>query len=313
MTNFPSYYLEELLKSYGEVRAAKEIAGKVRQIDVWFSPDPQQSSDLTTLLGLLGTLAQHPAIFEPFRNAASVEEICNCVLKSLEVRGILQREAKRNKIPLEISIIPKLWILTPTASPKNLLGFGAEPKEPWLSGVYFLPSNFCAAIVVIHQLPRIPETLWLRILGRGRVQRQAVDELEALPTEHPFKQATLELLYNLQRNLVVNQELEKDDRELIMRLAPLYQQEKEQAIQEAIQQAVQQYQQEIVQAVQQGIQREQQLIIRLLNRQIGELDAGLIAQISGLSIERLESLGEALLDFSSVADLLSWLMQQETR
>jgi|GEM_PF-6520101 hypothetical protein len=44
-----------------------------------------------------------------------------------------------------------------------------------------------------------------------------VDELESLPTDHQFKQATLELLYNLQRNLVINQELEETDRELIMR------------------------------------------------------------------------------------------------
>lgn len=34
--------------------------------------------------------------------------------------------------------------------------------------------------MVIHQLPNTPETLFLRILGRGKVQRQAVEELENL-------------------------------------------------------------------------------------------------------------------------------------
>ena len=57
------------------------------------------------------------------------------------------------------------------------------------------------AIVAIHQLPRTQETLWLRILGRKRVQAQAIDELEALPSNHPFRRATLELLYNLRSYL----------------------------------------------------------------------------------------------------------------
>jgi hypothetical protein len=35
----------------------------------------------------------------------------------------------------------------------------------------------------------------------------------------------------------------------------------------------------------------------------------LIERITGLSIEQLENLGEALLDFSSVADLEAWLTQ----
>ena len=90
---------------------------------------------------------------------------------------------------------------------------------------------------MFHQLPCIQETLWLRLLGRGSVQKQAIDELESLPENHPFRHVTLEMLYNLEQHLKVNQELEDDDRELIMRLAPLYQQDKAQAIQEAVQEA----------------------------------------------------------------------------
>ncbi|WP_438822938.1 DUF4351 domain-containing protein [Nostoc favosum] len=41
---------------------------------------------------------------------------------------------------------------------------------------------------------------------------------------------------------------------------------------------------------------QQDLIIRLLNRRFGEIDAVLIERIRGLSIEKLEGLGEALLD-----------------
>jgi predicted transposase YdaD len=58
---------------------------------------------------------------------------------------------------------------------------------------------------------------------------------------------------------------------------------------------------------QKGIQREKQLIIRQLNRRIGEIESSLIDTIRTLTIEQLELLGEALLDFSSVTDLEQWL------
>lgn len=225
---FAKDYLEELLKPYGQVQAPSRVAGEVREIDVFFSPAAQQTTNLATL-GLLGKFATNPAIFEPFRNAASKEEICDCLLKLLEVRGALQREANKNKTPIQELEIPKLWILTPTASPTLLSGFRAVQGEDWLPGVYFMADYLRAAIVAIHQLPQTPETLWLRILGRGRVQEQAINELKALPSNHPFQKATLELVYNLRQNLRVNQNLEDDDRELIMRLEPLYQQDREQA------------------------------------------------------------------------------------
>jgi predicted transposase/invertase (TIGR01784 family) len=56
-----------------------------------------------------------------------------------------------------------------------------------------------------------------------------------------------------------------------------------------------------------GLQQERALVLKLLTRKIGSLPPQLLARISGLSIERLEALGEALLDFQSVGDLESWL------
>jgi len=123
---------------------------------------------------------------------------------------------------------------------------------------------------------------------------------------------TLELLYNLQQNLRINQNIEVEDQELVMRLAPLYQQDRERARQEGLEQGLEQgLQQGLHQGVQQGLQQgEQQLILRQLNRRLGEIEVSVIEQIQGLSIEQLESLGEALLDFAIVADLEVWLSQQ---
>jgi predicted transposase/invertase (TIGR01784 family) len=54
------------------------------------------------------------------------------------------------------------------------------------------------------------------------------------------------------------------------------------------------------------------LILRLLNRRLGEISSTLSQQIRELSLEQLETLGEALLDFTSLTDLTAWLLEIET-
>lgn len=58
----------------------------------------------------------------------------------------------------------------------------------------------------------------------------------------------------------------------------------------------------------QGVERAQRsLVLRQLTRQIGEVPEAARSQIATLSIPQLEALGEALLDFSTLADLQTWL------
>jgi hypothetical protein len=71
MTNLLAYYLEELLKPYGEVKSSSKISGEIKEIDVLFTPSVQQNSNLE-LLGLLGRFTEFPAILEPFRNVFSM-------------------------------------------------------------------------------------------------------------------------------------------------------------------------------------------------------------------------------------------------
>jgi hypothetical protein len=55
---------------------------------------------------------------------------------------------------------------------------------------------------------------------------------------------------------------------------------------------------------------KQELVIKLLNRRIGELNPPVIEQIRKLPVEQLEELAEALLDFSTVANLQQWLQSR---
>jgi predicted transposase/invertase (TIGR01784 family) len=52
---------------------------------------------------------------------------------------------------------------------------------------------------------------------------------------------------------------------------------------------------------------ERNLILRQLTRRVGELSEETRSQVENLSLEQLENLGEALLDFNSMADLQVWL------
>ncbi|MCT7985630.1 hypothetical protein NG796_20360 [Laspinema sp. A4] len=299
---FAKDYLEELLSPYGEVKPSRRVAGEVREIDVWFAPSPEADANLAGL-GLLGRFARTPAIFEPFRNPANPDDICNCLLKLLEVRGDYQREANRNQTRIQESDLPKLWVLTPTASANLLNGFRAILEPNWLPGVYLMGDSLRTAIVVIHQLPRTAETLWLRLLGRGTVQKQAIDELEALPQDNPFRAIALEMLYNLRQNLQVNQSTDAEERELIMRLAPLYQQDREQAIREGEERGIQVGEQRGIQiGEERGIQQGQrQLIENFLRVRFGELDEELLTLIDPLLALHPEELSALMLQLATLS------------
>jgi hypothetical protein len=285
-------YLETFLSSSGDVKTSLDVTAKTQEIDVYFRPT---SPEMPPELGLLGKLAQTPCLLEPYRNPVTIEGILACLSKLFTVREQLQREAHRNQQPLLAENIPRLWILTPTASQRIITAFSALNHPDWGEGIYFLPPALTTAIIVLHQLPETPETLWLRLLGRGGTRSRAIDELEALSSNHPFKSAALKLLYNLSRNLQALPKRTQEERKFIMRLAPLYEQDREKAIQQG-------------EAI--GLQKEaSKLVLRQLKRRFGELPPHITETIQKLTVEQLEDLGEALLDFESQADLINWLNQ----
>jgi predicted transposase/invertase (TIGR01784 family) len=71
------------------------------------------------------------------------------------------------------------------------------------------------------------------------------------------------------------------------------------------------YQEILAEGEQRGEQRgrqegERSLILRLLTRRVGELPQTALLRIETLSLEQLENLGEALLDFQTLTDLETW-------
>jgi hypothetical protein len=60
------------------------------------------------------------------------------------------------------------------------------------------------------------------------------------------------------------------------------------------------------------LEESQQLVLRQLRRRWGQLPPAMVAQLQTLAVEEMENLAEALLDFTSLADLENWLASRST-
>jgi hypothetical protein len=294
MTRFPhdqfaKDFLESLLSPLGQVQTSLKISGEVREVDVYFVPD----SNLAPIqeLGILAECAKTTVIFEPFRNSVKVPQIRACMSKLYDLHSYLLREAKRQSQPeLGDEVLPNLWILTPTLSAQILEGLGAKLElDKWGEGVYLLSPTLKTGIIVIHQLPQTPTTLWVRLLGKGKVQERAIQEVAALPAEHPYRNNALDLLGNLKVILEAREKIEPEEQELIMQLSPLYL-EKLQAAEQVGE-----------------VRHAQAQTVRLLSRRVGDVSTEILARVNVLPLEQLDDLLDAALDFSNVSDLIAWL------
>ncbi len=143
---FTKQYIQELLKQLGATETSKTMASERREIDIFFTPRPENIASASNL-GLLGKLATTPAVFEPFSNPVKPREIRSCLVKLLDMKAQWERQATREKRRLAPGESPRLWILTPTVSPAILADFGATVDlENWMSGVYFLPKGLESAM-----------------------------------------------------------------------------------------------------------------------------------------------------------------------
>jgi hypothetical protein len=276
---FAKNYLEELLSPLGRVEISKEITDETRQIDVFFSPHPDREIAVDNL-GLLGKIALNTALLEPYRNPPTRSDVRNCLAKLTAVFAELQRQAKRENSPYNEEILPRLWILAPVVSETILNGFGAVLDSNWPEGVYFLPPLQRTAIIAINQLPVNPQTLWLRLLGKGKTQNQAVRELLQLPIGDNYRQNVIQLLVSWRVSVEIQNILEEEDREVFMTLSQTYLEWKEEMRQAGLQEGLQAGLLEGRQAGRQEARRG--MIENLLQVRFGELDDSFNPVIEGL-------------------------------
>ena len=294
-------YLEELLAPLGEVKTSKDVKSEVQEIDVWFVPT---TTVINSELGLLGKMAVTSCLFEPYRNAPNEVEIRSCLLKLYSVHGELLRQAKRENRSIAEEELPFLWILTPTCSERILEGFGAKTKEGWEKGVYFLPQYQKAAIVVINQLSVTEDTLWLRVLGKGRTQTAAISEVVELSKNNDKWNYLVRIFASWRKNLELNSNVNDEEvKELIMSLSPAYLKQCEEWKQEGRQEGRQQGRQEgRQQGRQEGRQDGQRLMVEsLLAVRFGNLDEELSTIVIPMMELSLTERTQLLLNLSNLS------------
>ncbi|WP_373524677.1 hypothetical protein [Nostoc sp.] len=232
---FVEHYLEGLLSPVGSVEISGVIIGSERRGIVLFFPKGTIQTERHSL-GLLAKVAQSDCSIEVYCEQIGETEVRSCLHKLLNVFSILNCRVSAEGKTLDDNNLPRLWIVVPSASQDLLNGFGAQLElENWSTGIYFLPNIFRIAIVAINQLPVTSETLWLRLLGRGVIQKQAVSELIALPSSNRVRQNVLDIVYRWRISVMTQTDLTEDDQELIMNLTEAYQEARAQAVQEGVQ------------------------------------------------------------------------------
>jgi len=274
------------------VEISLEVPGESLFIDVVVTPNPNPTGNPLSL-GLLGRVIQRRCILETYRNAPTAEATNICMLKRTWYFQELRRRATRAKRALAKSEEPQLWIVTPTASDNYLSEFNAKPKDNWPPGVYGLAPGLHTGIIVIHHLPVEPETLWFRLLGRGRVQAKAAQEVLALPQNDPLRSGALQLLSSWKIVERIHPDLEQTNREFNMALSQAYLEWEKEVKQEGKQEGEllgkQKGRQE---GRQEGKQEGKQEVA--LNMLRGGIPVSQIAQFTELSLQQIQQLQSEL-------------------
>ena len=136
----------------------------------------------------------------------------------------------------------------------------------------------------------------MAVLGSSEDRTQTLREVSSLidNIQDTREQSNIAAATSLLAGLVLEKEvIQQILREEIMQESVIYQDIKEQGIKQGLQQGLQ--------------QGQATLVLRLLKRRIGALESQDETRITELSVEQLEALGDALLDFSHRDDLLAWL------
>jgi Domain of unknown function (DUF4351) len=297
---FNKNLFELRLSPFGDVNTQRSLDPETTFIDIYFVPHRPIAPEphLSLLAKCIGGQA---VAFEPYRNPVEVNKIQGCIIKALQI----QHEVCPEPDP-QVELQPRMWIITPTLAAHKLEAFGALADETrWEKGIYLLNKGLQTGIIVIHQLPVTAETLLFRLMGNGKVQQMAMAEVAALPVEHPYRKSLLNLLVSYRMELVAKQDAEPDEQELVMQLSPLYLEQLEAARLDGERQGEWIGEQRGEQIGK--LKGRQDLLMRQLNRQVKGIPVEVESQVRSLSTDQLDFLGEALLDFEDMSDLLKWL------
>jgi hypothetical protein len=196
---FAKDLLGTLLQPLGKVEIDLEAITDRSTLEVHFIPTETAPDDQT--LKLVRKCAAQGAAFEAFQSPVEDFEYRYTMRRIFNVHAEVADQAlQANQRQPKTNELPRLWIITPTWSEKNIKDANSHCSEEWGQGIYLAADIFRTGVIVADQLLKRPDTVWFRMLGQGTIQQEAIDEIAALPEGNPDRQKVLELFMSIKHN-----------------------------------------------------------------------------------------------------------------
>jgi Domain of unknown function (DUF4351) len=299
--DFSKAYTTALYKNKGVVSLNVLVKNNENlEIDLLFVSNLQNTAWSTEDLGLFDELMKvHPTIVvENYSGYLQPKHIDRCLTrKDLYIHEEVKL-AKKQKVKFLDGQKPFTWIITTECSVEVLKSYGAKRDRKLGVGVYRLSPGFRIGIVVVKSLPEIPRTLWLRGLGRSQILAKAFDDIRELPGTKRERNDILEVCikhfkYLTEKSPSNLSNEEEDFMKTMQEIDAIYKFEMNQA------------------EVRGQYKQAYSLVFRQLARRVGDISIDLQEKIKSLPLEKVEALGEELLDFSQPSDLFNWIERNQ--
>jgi hypothetical protein len=190
--------LEVLLGPFVRVGKNHPVHPPAQFVDVFVASSAEDPEAMWASLGWLGRMAPAPCLMEGFSQPVPENEALECHRKQLNLHHELEREAPREPTPEEPEgrrpLLP-LWMLS-WGRPETLLrSWAMSAVDGWPGGFYRTAPGLGAWVVVLPELPRVRETLPLRLFGDDDLRYEVAQELKRLPPGDRLHEAVRPMLY----------------------------------------------------------------------------------------------------------------------
>lgn len=232
---FAKQSLEGALSGSARIETDAEVAAPdVQRVDVYCVPDPARDAERRAL-GLIGGMIADPCVFELFHQAPNVDDILACLRKKFTLRHL---ETVRRRREIREPLV--LWIIAAGRPDAAIADFEMRPIDRWPRGFYSAARGFDLRLVVVSELPKERETLFLRLMGASRVLFDAIRELSALPDDAWEKIAARPAVLRLRLTIPGDPALRSpEDEELAMTTSDIYETWKQRVHDEGVQEGLQ--------------------------------------------------------------------------
>ncbi len=124
---------------------------------------------------------------EQYSETPSLDEVDDDIRKRYHVQHAIKKANKDAQKPV-------LWVTSPGRPETVLAAYAGLPAPGWPDGFYCCAPGLRMWVVVLHELPKTPETRLLRMFGPPRMQLEVLQELKELAPDDPQGQAWVDIL-----------------------------------------------------------------------------------------------------------------------